>query len=100
MNLDLPDIHEPPATKQLSCKKMSELRPSKLNHPCHNQAVERPVKLVTEASASTAGHERCDGMIRQRIQSRKLMKSFETKKQFNVQKLPRVFLIDLSKHFN
>jgi len=42
------------------------------------------MKLVTEASALSTGHERHDGMIRQRIQSRKLMKSVETMKQFNV----------------
>ena len=72
VNLNLPDIHEPPATKHFSYEEINEVRlqPLKLDSPCHNQAVQRHVKLVTEASASTAGHERHDGMIRQRIQSR------------------------------
>ena len=38
-------------------------------HPCHNQRVEHHAKLVTEASASVAGHDNRDGMIRQRIRS-------------------------------
>ena len=54
-----------------------------LAHPCHNQAVERHVKLVAEASMLVAGFERRDGMIRQKIKSRKLMPSSNTKKRFN-----------------
>ena len=69
VNLNLPDILEPPATKQFSCEEINELRlqPLKLDYPCYNQAVERHAKLVTEASALTAGHEKRDGMIGQRI---------------------------------
>ena len=63
VNLNLPDINEPPATKQFSYEEINEF----LLHPCYNQAVEQHVKLVTESSASTAGHKRCDGIIRQRI---------------------------------
>ena len=84
VNLNLPDILEPPATKQFSDEEINELQlqPLKPDHPCYNQAVDRHLKLVTEASASTAGHERRDRMIRQRTQSRKLIKSVE-KKQSN-----------------
>ena len=53
-----------------------------LHHPCHNQSVERHVKLVAEASAQVAGFDRQDGVIRQKIKSRELMKTFDTKKQF------------------
>ena len=86
VNMNLPDITEPPATRLLSNEAINSLRltPLRLDHPCHNQAVERHVKLVTEASAAAATFERRDGIIRQRIHSRKLMKCFETKKQFNV----------------
>ena len=40
---------KPPATKQFSYEEINELRlrPSKLDHPCHNQAVEWHVKLVS-----------------------------------------------------
>ena len=86
VNMNLPDITEPPATRLQSDEAINSLRltPLRLDHPCHNQAVERHVKLVTEASAAAATFERRDGIIRQRIHSRKLMKCFETKKQFNV----------------
>jgi len=56
-------------------------KPLVLQHPCHNQAVERHVKLVTEASVVT-GYEKRDGMIRQKIQSRLLMRKFDSKQQF------------------
>ena len=67
VNLNVPDIHEPQATTQFSYEEINELRlrTLKLDHPCHDRAVERHVKLVIEASASTTGHERRDGMIRQ-----------------------------------
>ena len=53
-----------------------------LDHPCHNQCVERHVKTVTEAAAQVEGFERRDGLIRQKIKSRKLLKKFDTKVQF------------------
>ena len=48
----------------------------------HNQCVERHVKMVTEAAAQVEGFERRDGLIRQKIKSRKLLKKFDTKVQF------------------
>jgi len=35
--------------------------------PCHTQAVERGVKLITEASISVSGHIERDGFIRDRL---------------------------------
>ena len=43
------------------------------NYPCHNQAVERNVKLVTEASLSVAGEEARHGLVLSTITSRKNM---------------------------
>ena len=54
-----------------------------LSHPCHNQRVERHVKLMAEPDKSVARFENRDGVIRQRIHSRKIMKRFDTKCQFN-----------------
>ena len=54
----------------------------KLDHPCHNQAVERHVKVVTEASGQVVGYEKRDGLIRQKLKSRMIMKKFDTKQQF------------------
>ena len=76
--------HQPPAIEHLTDTEIEQCRarPLKLDHPCHNQSVERHAKLVTEASAQVEGFARRDGMIRQKIKSRKLLKTFNTKMQF------------------
>ena len=76
---------EPPAIKSMNDAAIQRFKLDKLelDHPCHNQAVERHVKLVTKASIRVAGFQRRDGMIIQNIKSRKLMPSFNTEKQFN-----------------
>ena len=51
-------------------------------YKCHTQAVERAVKLVTEAASSVVGEEARDGFIRQRINSRKEVGRFNTKVKF------------------
>lgn len=51
-------------------------------YPCHTQAVERCVKLVTEACASVCGSKARDGFIRVRLESRKIMPSFNTKSEY------------------
>lgn len=50
--------------------------------PCHTQAVERCVKLVTEASNKVCGHEARDGYIRATLKSRSLMPHFSQKSDF------------------
>ena len=52
--------------------------------PCHTQAVERVVNLITEASAAVCGTDSRDGFIRVRIQSRKDMPQFDTKGQYRL----------------
>ena len=56
------------------------------NPPLHKflrtPLVERHVKMVTEATAQVEGFERRDGLIRQKIKFRKLLKKFDTKVQF------------------
>ena len=61
------------------------MTPLLLSLPCHNQTVERHVKLVTEASdpsLEVAGFERRDGIVRQKIKSCSFMKKFDTKMYF------------------
>ena len=84
-SLSLKDMHEPLTLKHLLNKELEAFQQYKLNleHPCHHQAVERHIKLVSEASAAVAGFKNRDGLIRQKIRSRKLMKTFNTKQQFN-----------------
>ena len=76
---------QPPAIRHLSDSEIEDCRmkPLILHHPCHNQTVERHVKLVTEALAQVTGFESRDGLIRQKIRSRKLLKKFDTKMQFS-----------------
>ena len=78
------DVGEPPATQHLSTEAIKDILESPLTlcHPCYNQSVERHIKLITEASTTVASYKSCDGLIRQRIKSRRLMKKFETKRQF------------------
>ncbi|GBN80701.1 hypothetical protein AVEN_152068-1 [Araneus ventricosus] len=51
--------------------------------PCHNQAVERCVKLVTEASQKIVGTNSRDGFIRTTLLSRFSMPSFSSKSYSN-----------------
>ena len=53
-------------------------------YPCHTQAVERCIKVVTEASQSVCGKNRRDGFIRTRLESRAKMPVFDTKRDFNM----------------
>lgn len=52
--------------------------------PCHTQAVERCVKMVTEASVAVCGSVARDGFIRNRLESRKRMPCFETKADYKI----------------
>ena len=54
----------------------------RLDFECHSQNIERHVKTVTEAAAAVCGHNRRNGNIRNKIKSRKLMKSFVSTKYF------------------
>jgi hypothetical protein len=93
------DVTEPPLLKHVSSdslkdfiRKASEAQPnSKVDPvvdfprlPCHTQAVERAVKLVTESAQNVCGSIAREGYIRAKIDSRENMPKFNTKKQFNV----------------
>ena len=86
VSLKIDAISEPPYTMDMTVEQVETFiqEPLDLNHPCHNQAVERHVKLVTEASAAVSNFSRRDGMIRQKIKSRRLMPKFDTKQQFKI----------------
>ncbi|ESN93198.1 hypothetical protein HELRODRAFT_181119 [Helobdella robusta] len=80
-------ITEPPLTMKYSDIEISNDISSKClleieKYPCHTQAVERCVKLVTEASISVCGPEARDGFIRTRIKARQDIQIFNTKFQY------------------
>ena len=81
---------EPPLTQQYSLPELTAfvtdpdpyVRMTK--YPCHTQAVERSIKLVTEAAAAVSGPETREGFIRSTLKSRNIMPVFETKRDFAV----------------
>ena len=81
---------EPPITARLTDAQLKEIvedpEGSKISYikdyPCHTQAVEKAVKMVTEAFLAVCGYERRDGLIRSKIASRTMMPKFESKKDF------------------
>lgn len=81
-------ISEPPITANYSDVEIKNMILSEdailpfEKFPCHTQAVERCVKLVTEASGSVFGVEARDGYIRTKIKARQDLPSFETKNQY------------------
>lgn len=80
-------ITEPPMTMKYSDTEISNLITSGAlmdfeKYPCHTQAVERCVKLVTEASLAVCGPEARDGFIRTRIKARQDIPVFDTKSQY------------------
>ena len=74
-------MHEPSATTCMSNNALQQQATNKLelNYPCHNQAVERHNQLVTEAATAVESFDRRDGMIRQKIKSRRLMPCYDRK---------------------
>lgn len=82
-------ISEPPLTVKLSSNELLEIvnNPDILkincNFPCHTQAVERTVKLVTEASSAVCGFNKRDGWIKATIKSRKNMPFFSSKNKYS-----------------
>ena len=52
--------------------------------PCHNQRVERAIKLVTEISLKAAKKVDHEGIIQTAMASRRELPEFEKKKQFKM----------------
>ena len=89
INWQAATISEPPVTCCLSNATIEiyvklQMLPSLLfpKFPCHTQAVEKAVKLVTEASACVVDCSERDGYIIAKLQSRKKMPQFNSKKDF------------------
>ena len=52
--------------------------------PCHTQAMERAINLVTEALLSVSGQEKRDCMIKNKRKTRCKMSKFDSKKDFSI----------------
>ena len=68
------NLTEPSLTRSISDNEINHLISSKEKNfphlPCHTQAVERCVKLATEASSLVCGQNSRDGFICSKIKSR------------------------------
>ncbi|KAG5871220.1 hypothetical protein JTB14_005755 [Gonioctena quinquepunctata] len=86
-------ITEPPSTMKLLVEVLidivqnpdtsmvfSEIK----SYPFHTQAVERAVKIVTEAPATVCGSENRDGIIRAKLESREIIPSFGSKQDYEL----------------
>lgn len=74
----LHNVTEPPLTKSLTEEELWDIalnnnRPSFASIPCHTQAVERGVKLVTEAASKVCGENNREGYIHSGLESRRLL---------------------------
>ena len=86
------DYNEPPITTKLTVEQLKEVvensEASSLSHLknylSHTKAVERAVKVVTEASIAVCVYERRGEVIRSKLNSRTLMPKFDTKKDFKI----------------
>lgn len=89
INFNLVNVSYPPLLANVSKDALKDLYKSDLGKriaqiPCHSQAVERNVKLVTEAAASVTEKHR-HGLILNTISSRAKMPKFSSKKNFNTE---------------
>lgn len=78
---------EPPITCILSDYDIQEAiksgsMPHLEKYPCHTQAVERHIKVVTDAAKCVCGKERREGYIRAKLESRKKMSKYTTKSEW------------------
>ena len=78
---------KPPITMAISKEELcacirdeKKLDEKLFDFPCRTQAVERCIKLVTEASCKVYGKDSRDGFVRATIESRRKMPLLESKK--------------------
>ena len=78
-------LTEPPFTLDFKEADLLAIKEAPLevpHYPCHTQAVERAIKIVSEASAAVVGQEAREGFISQRIKERQELTKFESKRDY------------------
>ena len=81
------DVTEPPATMAISETELENHIAAKNSfevgrYPLHTQAVERVIKIVSEASSQVCGQETREGYVKARLASRERISIFESKKDY------------------
>ena len=77
------DVTEPPLLRELSELQLQAIETGPAappEYPVHTQAVERIVKVVTQACSSVRGEESRDGLIAATLRHRRLLPTFNSKK--------------------
>lgn len=90
LNWEGDNITEPPLLRDLSMDELKQMVDSTPNatieyikkFPCHTQAVERTVKLVSESSMLVTDPVKRDGVIKATLESRRKMPLFKSKQDF------------------
>lgn len=82
-------VYEPPLTQTMSDDSLKDLLINPMEFeipkfPCHTQAVERSVKMVTEASTEVFTAKRRDGLIHAKIDSRARNQTYTSKGAFKI----------------
>ena len=80
-------ITEPPITANLTDAEIENIRSEPLAvgaYPVHTVAVERGVKVVTEAAGLVVGEEQRHGYICSRLKHRRELPAFENKASFTM----------------
>lgn len=91
--IDWSYVSEPPLIKQIQTDVIyrairnieiveTEILPVFRKMPCHSQATERCIKLVTESCVAVCGPDKREGWIRNKLKSCNIMPVFNTKKEF------------------
>lgn len=81
-------VSEPPLTSHLTVAQLEELAATSSSElvltaiPCHSQAVERHVRMVSNASKRVVGEQKRHENILGTLESRSQMPSFRTKRDF------------------
>lgn len=83
-------ITEPPLLRDLSTDELQQITDATSNDsikyikkfPCHTQAVERTVKLVSESCMLVTNNVKRDGVIKTTLESRRKMPLFKSKQDF------------------
>lgn len=91
------DYTEPPFTRNISYEELTtlaqngEVITSEFRKvPCHSQANERHVKLVTEVASRYTTHQRREGAIAATLEGREKREKFDSKKIFSKYKIERI----------
>ena len=86
VDINSSNVSVPPLQKLLSDEKIEKVRraPLKFQHLCHNHSFKKYIKLASESSLSVCGFQKRDGIIWQKLRSRKLMKGNDAKNNSTV----------------